>query len=100
MDLQILYFILGISGAIIILLLTVIGFFLKMIVKIINSLEETVNRLIKSVTILETNDTNSGIGCIEKHTTITTRLNDHSKRLNDHEKQITQLKVKNNIEIN
>jgi len=93
MELHILYYILGIAGAIIILLLGVIGFFLKMIVKVINSLEETVNRLIKTVAIIETTQQLNGSGCTEKHSAITTRLNDHSKRLNEHGEEIAKLKA-------
>lgn len=93
MELHILYYILGIAGAIIILLLGVIGFFLKMIVKVINSLEETVNRLIKTVAVIETTQQLNGSGCVDKHSVITTRLNDHAKRLNDHGEEIARLKI-------
>lgn len=91
MDLQILYFILGISGAVITILLSVIGIFLKMILKTINSLEQTTNILAKSVAVQEANQMNSGIGCLKTHTVIDTRLNEHSRRLNEHDKDLARL---------
>ena len=82
---QVIYqFVLSIAGVIVMILLAAIAYFLQKWINSTDSLTQSVNDLKTAVALLQRNQDNSDKTCVNKHTTIETRLNEHAKRLNEH----------------
>ncbi len=89
-DYQILYLILSISGALILILLGIIGYFLKQQINASNALTNAVNGLNTNVIELQTLQD-------ERHPVTERRLNAHAERLDCMEKKIVRIETKLNI---
>ena len=86
-------FVLSMSGAIISLLLLILGFFIRLQIIATKSLTNSVNSLVTSVEVLKTQQDNNDRGCITKHAVVDRRLDSHSEKINDHEKRLTRLEA-------
>lgn len=99
MDLSLANFFFSIAGVIIVMLIGIIGYFLKQWFESISkrwiestsALTEAVNQLKTAVALLQLNQGNADKSCVLKHEVIDKRLNDHSKRLNDHDKELSRI---------
>lgn len=82
--------VLSIIGAVIMLLLAVVGYFLKDVISELRKLQETTIKLNTIIAVVQEQikaqkDDNS---------TVERRLNNHSERIDCHERDITKIKVK------
>jgi len=89
-DLTILKIILSLAGSLILLLLGVIGYFLKQQIGASNALTEAVNLLNANVMVLQSQQDDS-------HPRIERRLNNHADRLDNQDKRIVRVETKLNI---
>ena len=87
---------LTIAGSVILVLLAVVGFFLKGFNQNVKSLENSSHKLETATSVLKEIITNMQGNCKERHNIIDKRLNDHSSRLDHHSKDIAVLKSKSN----
>lgn len=81
MDLEIANIVLGLAGAIIMLLLTIIGFFLKSLHTSIKLLESTVNELVTAIEVDKMRSESGANLCKEKHKQIDVRFADVDRRI-------------------
>lgn len=88
-DLEQLKLILWISGPMLFIMLTVIGYFLKQQIEASKAIADAVNALNIVVTELKTHS------ALEYPQTVT-RLNAHSEKLDDHETRITIIETEHN----
>jgi len=84
-------FVLAVVGPIMVLLLAIIGFFLRQQVTATKMLTDTVNILNTSVEVLRNNHSNFSVTDNERHSIVNRRLDSHSEKINDHEKRIIKL---------
>lgn len=84
------FWILGVVGAIILILLGIIGYFLANNVQALKDVEKAVHTLDKSLGIINERTNNNE----NEHNTFSHRLNEHSKQLHDQEKEIAVIKSK------
>ncbi|WP_299576709.1 hypothetical protein [uncultured Sunxiuqinia sp.] len=84
-------FILAVVGPIMVILLGIIGFFLRQQVSVTKTLTDTVNVLNTSVEVLRTNHNHFSTSDIERHKIIDRTLEAHSDKISDHEKRIIKL---------
>lgn len=82
----------SIVGAVISLLLIIVGFFLKQHIGVVKELTKSVNILAKLVAVLENNHKNMIMGCNSKHFVIDTRLTKHGERLDSVDVEIAKIK--------
>ncbi len=85
-----------IAWPIIILLLGVIGFFLKQLIREIKEMNISIGKLTTVTKVQEKDFSNLKEGCYQKHIIVDNRLNEHAKRLDDHDRNIAVLKSKSN----
>jgi hypothetical protein len=91
------YYILSIIGGFILLLLGIIGFFLKQHIVVVKDLTKSVNVLSNIVGVLENKYKNQLIGCEQKHGTLNYRIGVHGERLDNIDIEIA--KIQTEIEI-
>ena len=82
--------ILSLAGALILLLLAIIGYFLKQQITASQALTDAVNSLTTTVQVMQARQE-------DQHPVIESRLTSHGKRLDCHDKQITVIETKLNI---
>lgn len=87
-------FILATAGSLIVLLLGVIGYFLRRQIKATEILSDLVAILNTSVELLKNNQSNFTTNCFSRHQVIDNRLNQHSEKINRHETEIGILRSK------
>jgi hypothetical protein len=91
MDTSVLGFVLAVSGSIIILLLTIVGYFVK---KLINKVDDISVSLVNICLTVEKSsvsyDSFEEI-CERNFNSIDHRLNGHEKRINEHESRLVKL---------
>lgn len=99
MNAEIYQFILSIVGFLFVLMLAIIGYFLKKQVEATEKLELSTNSLDKTVSLLQSNQSSFAKQCGFHHTTIDKILNEHDHRinantdkLNEHGEAIAELK--------
>ena len=97
MDAEFAKYLLMVAGALIVLLLGIIGYFLSKHIGVTEELTRSVNALNVTVGLLQNNQMNSSVNCNLTHVSINTRLNAHSAKLSEHETAITELMVTKNI---
>lgn len=85
---------LSISGAIIVLLISVLGYFLHRIIKVVDNFDLTLRNFSEDYATTKERIKNSSRNCRDKHDIIDRRLNEHRRRLDSHEKSIEILKIK------
>lgn len=83
---------LSIAGSIILLLIGVLGYFLKQNVALLKELNISFQTFREDYATTKERVVNLQGNCKEKHDTINVRLNEHGKRLDNHEKDIEVLK--------
>lgn len=91
-------FFISVAGAIIMLLLAAIAYFVKEWIKSTRSLADAVIELKLTIALLQTNQGNSAINCNGKHQVIDLRLNEHAKRLNEHGEAIAEMQANKPIQ--
>lgn len=82
--------VLSIIGAVIMLLLAVVGFFLKDVISELRKLQETTIKLNTIIAVVQEQIRNQK----EDNNFVERTLNHHSERIDCHEKDITKLKYK------
>lgn len=82
LNIESLTYILWIAGAVITILLAVIGCFLRMQAEASQNLAKSVSELTVAVNVLQSQSQ-------DRHPVTERRLNEHAKRLDDHERRIT-----------
>lgn len=87
---EIFKFVLSIVGFLFVVMLGIIGFFLKKQVDATESLEKTTKMLEITVSSVQTNQTNFSKECGFHHSVIDKTLNDHSKRINENTEKINE----------
>lgn len=92
-DVETLKFALYVSGAMISMLLVIVGFFMAQQFKVIKTLQGTVNELAEVVAVIKNKQTWDRESCIFKHKAIDKKLEDHDKRLDKNENRITRLET-------
>lgn len=97
MNTEIYQFTLSIVGFLFVLMLGIIGFFLKKQVDATESLEKTTKTLEITVSSLQANQTNADRNWEIRHGVIDRRLNAHSERLNEHSEALVELRAKKTI---
>lgn len=90
MNLEIYQFLLSIVGFLFVLMLGIIGFFLKKQVDATESLEKTTKMLEITVSSVQTNQNNFSKECGFHHSVIDKTLTDHNKRINDNTEKINE----------
>lgn len=85
---------LSISGAIILLLISVLGYFLHRIIKVVDNFDLTLRNFSEDYATTKERINNSSVNCREKHEIINHRLNEHGSRLDEHEKDIEVIKIR------
>jgi len=88
---------LSISGFLIVMLLGIIGFFLRQQIGVIKSLTDSVNSLNTSLAVVRSNETHFRSTCVVTHSKVDDLLTKHGERLDQHEIAITTLQVTKNI---
>jgi len=81
------------AGALIIILLAIIGFFLRQQISVIQILTDTVNALKTSMEIVHVNEENLKTSCGLKHAVLDRRLDSHSVRLDKIDISVAQLEA-------
>lgn len=84
---------LSIAGTIILLMISILGYFLKRIVNVLDSFDKTLRGFSEDYSATKERVVNIQSGCKENRDTINKRLNSHAKRLDAHEGDIKVLKV-------
>lgn len=75
-----------ISGSLILVLLAVVGFFLRQQVIVSQKLTEAVNELTIAINVIQSQEN-------DRHPIHERRLNEHATRINDHEKRMSVIEV-------
>jgi len=83
--------IVSIIGGLLMILLFIIGFFLRQLYFVVQELTVSVNSLSKIVAVLENKNTNMALGCNSKHLLIDSRLARHGVRLDEVDKDIVRI---------
>jgi len=83
--------IVSVIGGLLMILLFIIGFFLRQLYYVVKELTLSVNTLSKIVAVLENKNTNMALNCNSKHTIIDTRLTLHGVRLDEVDKDIARI---------
>lgn len=84
-------FFLTVAGAIIMLLLGGIMYFLKKWIDSTDALTCSVNDLKTTVALLQSNQGNNDRNCTKRHEVIDRRLNDHSEKIHEHSEAIVEI---------
>ncbi|MCD4681124.1 MAG: hypothetical protein K8S00_12135 [Bacteroidales bacterium] len=92
MEQNTLEFILSISGIITVLLLAVIGFFLRQFIKSVNSLREVIIEIRIMVNSQKFDLTNFKRTCEDRHTYLSTNIRTINDQISKHQDSITVLK--------
>ncbi|MBA4411139.1 MAG: hypothetical protein C0397_17190 [Odoribacter sp.] len=94
----------SIIGFLFVLMLGIIGYFLKQQIKAIENLELCTNSLDKTVSLLQSNQHNFSKQCAFNHKTIdhtldhfNVRISDNTEKINEHSEAIATLKAVRNI---
>lgn len=82
--------VLSIIGAVIMLLLAVVGYFLKDVISELRKLQETTIKLNTIIAVVQEQIRNQK----DDNNLVERRLNNHSERIDCHDKEITMLKYK------
>ncbi len=82
------------AGAILILMLGIIGVFLKRLLIKFDEMANTIESILNRLAASSSNFRNLTDNCKDKHELINTRLNEHSKRIAQNEKDIIQINSK------
>lgn len=82
---------LTVAGAIIMVLLSAIAYFMKKWIESTDALTCSVNELKTAFALMQSNVSNADRSCSLKHTVVDKRLDEHSRKINWHEKEITRL---------
>ena len=85
-------FILGMSGAVIVLLLSVITYFLRQFIRSVNSIRDAVFELKIIVKSQSTDLENHKTSCKARHVHISNHMSDVNNKLSKHQDSITVLK--------
>jgi len=80
-------------GAIIVLLISIIGYFLNKWIRAIEGLTDAVGSLKVIIGIIQNNQTNFSESCNYKHSIIDNRLKKHSEKLEEFTDEITKVKL-------
>lgn len=85
-DYESLKLILFISGSLILVLLALVGFFLRQQVIVSQNLTEAVNELTIAINVIQSQEK-------DRHPVHERRLNEHSSRISDHERRLGVIEV-------
>jgi len=91
MDTSVLSFVVAVCGSIIVLLLTVVAYFVKKFIIKVEELTTAVNELRLTVDGARIIQNNFEKNCNGNHLVVNKRLDDHAKTLKDHGERITKL---------
>ncbi len=83
--------VLSISGILIVMLLGIIGFFLKKQITVVECLTDSVNALNVSMELVRNNESNFRLTCGLRHTNIDKTMDNHKARLDKHANEIALL---------
>lgn len=89
-DYESLKLILFISGSLILVLLALVGFFLRQQVIVSQNLTEAVNELTIAINVIQSQEK-------DRHPVHERRLNEHSSRIADHERRIGVIEVEHKL---
>jgi predicted PurR-regulated permease PerM len=92
--LQVYILVLSIAGSIIVLLLAVIGYFLKQLASAFKKLQETLQSFREEYIATKENVSSINLRCAKRENLVDKRLDDHSDRLDRHEIAIAKMQVK------
>jgi hypothetical protein len=81
------------AGTLIVLLLAIIGFFLRQQITVIQILTDTVNALKTSMEVVHVNEENLRSSCALKHAVVDRRLDSHGVRLDKSDITVAQLEA-------
>jgi len=84
---------LSISGSVILLLIGILGYFLKQNIAVLKNVTEALQSFREDYIQTKEKVSNMQEGCKDRHKIIDHRLNSHAKRLDQHEKDIAVLQV-------
>lgn len=87
---EIFKFVLSIVGFLFVVMLGIIGFFLKKQVEATESLEKTTKTLEITVSLVQTNQQNFAKECGINHLNVDKTFTDHNERINDNTKMINK----------
>ena len=85
-------FIISVSGALVILLLAIIGYFMRKQIAVTEGLTASVNALNTTVQVMRNNESNMLLNCSSRHSVVDRRFDAHSERDKGHLKAIEDLK--------
>lgn len=94
MNYQTLIFVLSISGTIIIILLSIIGFFTKKLIETVDSLKAVISKLELIIGVHESEYKNLSVNCVNTHNVVNKRLDEHAHRITESEKEIIEIKAR------
>ena len=82
-----------IYGALITCLVGIVGYFLNKQISVIERLTDVVSALNTTVALLQLNQSNSSVNCVDRHTIINNRFASHSEKLHEHGEKISELEI-------
>lgn len=85
--------VIAIAGTIILILLSVVGYFIQNNIKLTKNIQDTVVELKSLISLIQEKQMNDKDNLNDFKNITATRLNDHSKRLNEHDRELERLKV-------
>lgn len=91
---QIFALLLSVSGTIILLLLGIVGYFLRQNIDVIKDLKETIQDFREEYIATKENVIDINLKCGERNLRVDKRLDAHDEKLQEHTVEITKLKVK------
>ena len=81
------------SGTIILLMLGILGYFLKRIIKVLDNFDKTLRHFSEDYSATKERVANMQINCVDRHKTINDRLRRHGERLDKAESKIGIIEV-------